>query len=146
MIEKAKKNADRMGIKNVSFIKAKLENIPLADSSVDLVVSNCTLNHADDKEAVWNEVYRILNKGGRFVVSDIYSLEEVPEQYRTDPRAVAECWAGALTREKYLRLLEAADFRDITVLEESTPYDKGKIKVASITIAGSKPFSCCCCH
>ena len=68
----------------------------------DIVISNCTINHSSDKQAVWNEIFRILKRGGRFVVSDIYSSAPVPEEYRNDPVAVSECWAGSVTRSEYL--------------------------------------------
>lgn len=144
MINKARKTAARLGVKNVDFIKTDLEKIPLEDDSVDLVISNCVINHAENKQNVWNEVSRILKKGGRFVVSDIYSSAPVPEEYRNDPEAVAECWAGSVTREVYLKQLENAGFSSVEILEESDPYPKGKIEVSSWTILGKKAGCCCC--
>lgn len=85
-----------------------------------------------------DEIFRILKKGGRFVVSDIYSTEPVPEEYKNDPVAVSECWAGSVTREEYLDQLRSAGFLNIEIIEESSPYEKGKIRVASWTIAGYK--------
>ncbi len=138
MIEKARETARKLGISNVAFIKSELEDIALADGVADVVISNCTINHALNKRRVWSEISRILKKGGRFVVSDIYSTAPVPDEYRNDPQAVAECWAGAETREEYLRAVEEAGFTDARVLEESEPYPKGKIEVASWTIMGRK--------
>ncbi len=143
MIKKARSTTKKLGVENVKFIKVELEDIPIEDNSVDLVISNCTINHAKDKQLVWFEVARILKNNGRFVVSDIYSLEPVPEKYRNNPEAIAECWAGAVTRDEYMNHLENAGFKDIEVMEESTPYDKGEIKVASFTIKG-KISNCCC--
>lgn len=145
MIQKAKNTASRMGITNVDFIHSTLEKIKLNDSIADLVISNCTINHASDKQAVWNEVFRILKKGGRFVVSDIYSSNPVPEEYRNDPAAIAECWAGSVTREEYLEQLRIAGFSSIRILEESDPYEKGKVMVSSWTIAGEKQSDNCNC-
>ncbi len=145
MIEKARRNAGKLGVGNVEFLHTNLEMLPLADESVDLVISNCTINHADDKQLVWNEIHRILRKGGRFVVSDIYSLQPVPDEYRSDPEAVAECWAGSVTRSEYAGQLEKAGFRDVQILEESAPYPKGKIEVASWTILGIKDAPRCSC-
>ena len=139
MLKKASHTAERLGIKNVRFISSSLEKINLYDNNADLVISNCTINHSSDKQSVWNEVYRILKKGGRFVVSDIYSVNPVPEEYRSDPVAVSECWAGSVTRDEYLRQLRKAGFNSIRIIEESTPYEKGKIMVSSWTIAGTKP-------
>jgi ubiquinone/menaquinone biosynthesis C-methylase UbiE len=145
MIQKATSTAARLEIKNVEFINSSLEKIVLNDNIADLVISNCTINHASDKQAVWNEVFRILKKGGRFVISDIYSLDQIPDEYRNDPAAIAECWAGSVTREEYLEQLRIAGFSAIRILEESSPYEKGKVMVSSWTIAGEKPGSACNC-
>ena len=139
MIRKAERNLEKFGISNGQVIKTDLEHLKLDDATVDLVISNCTINHAEDKQKVWNEVFRILKPGGRFVVSDIYSTAPVPEKYRNDPEAVAECWAGSVTREEYLMHLQNAGFAEISVLEESAPYPKGEIEVSSWTIRGYKP-------
>ena len=138
MIAKATNAAERLGVKNVKFIRSSLEKIALNDCTADLVISNCTINHASDKQAVWNEVFRILKKGGRFVISDIYSSEPVPEEYRNDPVAVSECWAGSVTRSEYLEQLEIAGFNDINILEETAPYEKGNVMVSSWTVTGIK--------
>lgn len=144
MLEKARQNAAKFEIKNVRFMRCELEKIDLAEGIADLVISNCTINHAADKEAVWSEVYRILKKGGRFVVSDIYAISPIPEVYHNDPVAVAECWAGAITRDEYLTTLEKKGFIGLEIIEESKPYPKGKAEVASLTIAGKKPSGGCC--
>jgi ubiquinone/menaquinone biosynthesis C-methylase UbiE len=145
MIASAKRNAEKLGIKNTSFIESTFESISIVDSSVDLVMSNCAINHAPDKTKVWSEVFRMLKQGGRFVVSDIYSSREVPEEYRNDPEAVAECWAGAVTREEYLTTLINAGFNRVRVIEESAPYSKGKIEVSSFTVTGKRPGGGCGC-
>ncbi len=145
MLLKARNTAARLGITNTEFIHSSLENINLPDSIADLVISNCTINHSTDKQEVWNEVFRILKKGGRFVVSDIFSLNPVPEEYRNDPVAVSECWAGSVTRDEYLEQLEKAGFKQITILEESAPYKKAEIMVSSWTVAGIKPSGKCNC-
>jgi len=145
MINKATRTAENLGIKNVRFLQSPLEKIKVDDNVVDLVISNCTINHASDKQAVWNEVFRILKKGGRFIVSDIYAPTAIPDEYRNDPVAIAECWAGSVTREEYLEQLEKAGFTSVRIVEESTPYEKGKTMVASWTLEGFKPASCCSC-
>jgi len=139
MLQKARNTADRFGITNVEFIYSSLEKINLADGIADLVISNCTINHSSDKQTVWDEVFRILRKGGRFVVSDIYSVNPIPEEYKNDPVAVSECWAGSVTRYEYLEQLRKAGFSSLQVIEESAPYEKGKIIVSSWTISGQKP-------
>jgi ubiquinone/menaquinone biosynthesis C-methylase UbiE len=144
MLKKARKSAAKMGIENVRFMKSSLEKFDIHDQSVDLVISNCTINHADNKQNVWNEVYRVLKPGGRFVVSDIYSAKPVPEKYRNDPVAVSECWAGAITRTEYMDVLRIAGFTNVQVTEETKPYKKGEVYVSSFTIKGLKTKKCCC--
>ncbi len=138
MIEKADALLKKFNVKNASIIKSELEDIKLEDEIADVVLSNCTINHAADKDKVWSTIFRILKNGGRFIVSDIYSISAVPDEYRNDPQAVAECWAGSVTRHEYLESLEKAGFADISIIEESDPYTKGMIKVASWTIKGYK--------
>ena len=145
MLEKARKNAEKLKVTNVSFVRSELEKLDLPDKIANLVISNCTLNHANDKQAVWNEIYRILKKDGRFVVSDIYSTSIIADEYRNDPVAVAECWAGAVTRNEYMQHLENAGFSSVEVIEESKPYKKGNAEVVSFTIAGKKA-GCGCRH
>jgi arsenite methyltransferase len=143
MIQKAEATAQKMGVENVKFIKSDLETIPLEERTAHLIISNCTLNHVSNKLAVWMEIYRLLKNGGRFVISDIYSLVEVPAEYANDPAAVAECWAGSITKAEYLGIIKEVGFKKIKILEESKPYSKGKIEVASFTISAVKDeFSC----
>ena len=143
MLDKARRNAEKFGLSNVSFVRSELEKIDLHDKVADLVISNCTLNHAADKQSVWNEIYRILKKGGRFVISDIYATAAIAEEYRNDPVAVAECWAGSVTRAEYMEHLENAGFTSVEIIEESAPYRKGNAVVASFTIAGKKDACDC---
>jgi ubiquinone/menaquinone biosynthesis C-methylase UbiE len=139
MIKKSVDTSKRLGIRNAEFIHSTLEKINLQSDRADLVVSNCTINHSSDKQAVWNEIFRILKNGGRFVVSDIYSVNQIPDEYKNDPVAIAECWAGAVTRDEYLEHLQNAGFASINIIEESEPYEKGNAMVASWTLAGIKP-------
>lgn len=144
MIKKAERYAEKLGVKNVKFIKSDLEELSLKDDSINLIISNCTINHVKDKIKLWKEIYRILKPNGRFVISDIYSTREVPDKYKNNPVAVSECWAGSVTKVEYLKTLNECGFANIKILEESKPYEKGKIKVASFTIAGMKKSTCCC--
>lgn len=145
MLEKARRNAEKFGVTHVSFVRSELEKLELPDQVADLVISNCTLNHASDKQAVWNEIFRILKNGGRFVISDIYATHPIAEEYRNDPVAVAECWAGSVTRVEYMQQLEKAGFASVEILEESAPYAKGNAEVCSFTIAGKKASGKCNC-
>lgn len=138
MVKKARTNLDKFGVTNAEIIQSEMESLPLNDNSVDITISNCTINHSSNKEAVWSEVFRVLKPGGRFVVSDIYATAPIADEYRNDPQAVAECWAGAVTRAEYLTMLEETGFTNIKILEESEPYAKGMAEVASFTVYGEK--------
>jgi len=145
MLEKARRSAEKVGVKNARFIRSELESLALPDQTADWLISNCTLNHARDKQQVWREIFCVFCKGGHFVVSDIYAVDDIPDEYRNDPDAVAECWAGAIGRDEYLRFIEEAGLTGVRILEESAPYEKGKTRVASFTIAGMRPAGCGCC-
>jgi ubiquinone/menaquinone biosynthesis C-methylase UbiE len=138
MIKKSVDTSKRLGVTNVEFVQSTLEKIDLKSNIADLIISNCTINHSSDKQAVWNEIYRILKPGGRFVISDIYSENPVPDEYKNDPVAIAECWAGSVTRSEYLEQLRNAGFFTTEIIEESEPYQKGKIILASWTLSGIK--------
>jgi SAM-dependent methyltransferase len=138
MIRKSIELATKLSKTNVKFIQSNLEELPLPDNSVNLIISNCTLNHVTNKQLVWNEIYRVLKPGGSFVISDIYATEKVPDEFHNDPVAIAECWAGAVTREEYLDQIKKAGFTSLEIFEESTPYPKGKIFVVSWTIKSKK--------
>lgn len=145
MLDKARKTAAKLGVTNATFLRCELEHLGLPDKSVDWVTSNCVLNHAGDKAQVWREIARVLKKGGRVAVSDIYATEPIPEAYRNDPEAIAECWAGAVTRDEYLGHIRQAGITEVHVVEESEPYEKGKARVVSFTVTGRKPAGCCGC-
>lgn len=138
MIKKSLDTSKRLGISNVEFIHSTLEKINLKSNKADLVISNCTINHSSNKQAVWNEIFRILKPGGRFTISDIYSIKQISDEYKNDPIAIAECWAGSVTRSEYLEHLQNAGFSSINIIEESEPYEKGKVLVASWTLTGTK--------
>ena len=96
MVEKARKNIAKFDIQNAEIIQSVMEKLPLEYNSVNVAISNCTIDYSLDKPAVWSEINRVLKPGGRFVVSDIYATSPITEEYRNDPEAIAECWAGAL--------------------------------------------------
>jgi arsenite methyltransferase len=138
MMVTARENAVKLNLTNCKFIKSEMEEIQLPDATLDLVLSNCTINHSLDQAAVWKEIFRILKPGGYFVVSDIYALTTVPDKFRNDPQAVAECWAGSVTKDEYYQNIRSAGFSSAEIIEESAPYDKGEIQVCSFTIKGIK--------
>jgi arsenite methyltransferase len=115
MLALANKNKERMGVANVEFLKGYIEDIPLPDESVDVIMSNCVINLSEDKEKALSEAYRILKKGGRLAVADIVSLKEVSLEIRKIAALWCSCLAGALTVDEYERILEKAGFRDIKI-------------------------------
>ena len=139
MLEKARKAAQKLGVTNATFLHSTLERLELPNESADWVFSNCVLNHADDKLAVWREIARVLKPGGRFVVSDIYAVNEIAPEFKNSPEAVAECWAGAVLKDEYLLHIQHAGLRGVRIVEASAPYSKGQAQVASFTVAGQKP-------
>ncbi len=138
MMETARQEAKKLSLTNIAFIRSPLENIKLGDQVADVLISNCTINHSLCQDKVWKEIFRLLKEGGQFVVSDIYSLEPVLETFRGNPDMVAECWAGAVTKETYLNHIKQAGLRNIEIVEESLPYEKGRIRVASFTVKGCR--------
>jgi arsenite methyltransferase len=138
MLDTARRTAQERGVANATFRLSSLERLELPAEAADWVFSNCALNHASDKPAVWREISRVLKPGGRFVVSDIYALEAIEARFRDDPQAVAECWAGAVLKDEYLAHIERAGLREVAVVEESAPYAKGAARIASFTVTGLK--------
>lgn len=125
--------------KNVAFVRSDLASLDLPDSTADVIISNCTINHAPDKAAVYREIHRVLKAAGRFVVSDVIAERELPESVRNDPAAWAACYGGAIPEDQYLAAIEAAGFTDTEVLQRSDPYEKGGVMVRSLTVRGYRP-------
>jgi SAM-dependent methyltransferase len=119
MVEKARGNARKGGYGNVEFRLGEIENLPVADASVDLVISNCVINLAPDKRRVFREAFRVLRPGGRLMVSDIVLREELPEAVKSSVAAYTGCIAGATSKVDYLDAMESAGFRDVRVIEET---------------------------
>ena len=140
MLALANSNRDRMGLHNVEFIKGQLEDIPLPDASVDVVISNCVICLSPDKDAVFREAYRVLTPGGRLHVSDMLALSADGPRV-VDPQSWAACVGGAEYRETYLARMAAAGFTDIATNEEAMQYDQdaAPLNVASVKVSASKP-------
>ena len=115
MLELARANQRKAGVENVEFLKGDIESIPLPDSSVDVIISNCVINLSSDKSQVLREAYRVLKPGGRFAVSDVVIRGEVPAAVRHSMELWVGCIAGALTEEEYRKGLESAGFSDIGI-------------------------------
>jgi arsenite methyltransferase len=127
------------GIANVRFVRADLAAVPLPDGAANVVVSNCAINHAPDKSAVYREVHRLLRPGGRFAISDVIAERELPEAVRQDAAAWAACYGGAIPEAEYLAAIRAAGLADVNVVRRTAPYEKGGVNVLSITVQGRRP-------
>jgi arsenite methyltransferase len=117
MLELARANAAEAGVENVEFRKGYLEDMPLEDASVDVVISNCVINLSGDKPRVFGEAARVLRGGGRFAVSDVVADADMDEATRADMAAWTGCVAGALTEEEFRSELERAGFEQIEIRE-----------------------------
>src|SRR5436190_13812389 len=115
MLALARANKEKAGIENVEFLKGEIENIPLPDSSVDLIISNCVINLSADKDRVLAEAFRVLKPGGRFAVSDVVVRGDVPFEIRRNVELWVGCVAGALGEDEYRNKLAGAGFTNINL-------------------------------
>jgi SAM-dependent methyltransferase len=115
MLAVANKNKEQMGATNVEFLKGYIEDIPLPDESVDVIISNCVINLSEDKERALSETYRVLKKGGRLAVADIVTLKEVPPEIRQIAALWCGCLGGTLAVEEYRRILEKVGFTGVAI-------------------------------
>ncbi len=115
MLARARENAKTLGATNAEFRKGYIEKLPVEDASVDLVISNCVINLSADKPAVFGEIYRVLKPGGRFAVSDIVLLADLPEQIRQDVSAYVGCISGANLMHDYVRFALEAGLTDLNI-------------------------------
>ncbi len=120
MISRARANAQRGAFRNVEFRLGEIEHLPVADSTVDLVISNCVINLSPDKRGVFREAWRALRPGGRMVVSDLVLERPLPDAIRQSVEAYVGCVAGAALKDDYLKLIRAAGFDSVEVLEEKS--------------------------
>jgi SAM-dependent methyltransferase len=120
MLERARGNARKGNYENVEFRLGEIENLPVADSSVDAVISNCVINLSPDKKRVFKEAFRALKPGGRLMVSDIVLLKELPEVLKNSVQAYVGCLAGATMKDEYLKTIKAAGFQKVKIVEETS--------------------------
>lgn len=120
MVEKARRNARQGDYGNVEFRLGEIENLPVADSSVDTVISNCVINLSPDKERVFKEALRVLRPGGRLMISDIVLLKDLPESVRGSVEAYIGCVAGAMLKDEYLGVVRKAGFQEVRVMGETS--------------------------
>lgn len=157
MVDKARRNAERLGAENVTFHLGEIEQLPVADATVDVVISNCVLNLVPDKAGAFAEIRRVLRPGGRFSVSDIVLQGELPDALRDDAVMYVGCVAGALQEREYLELIAAAGFNEIDVRKrrrielpddllaraltstEAAAFRASDTGIWSLTVAGRRP-------
>jgi SAM-dependent methyltransferase len=140
MLIRAEENRRRLGITNAEFRKGEIEHLPVESGSVDRVISNCVINLVPDKLGAFKEIHRVLRPGGRLFVSDIVSLDAVPESLRNDPALFAECISGAELKDRYLETIRDAGFHNVEILQERlypSPGDTG-LRLASVTVTAER--------
>ena len=157
MVEKARRNARKLGYSNVAFRLGEIESLPYEDASVDIVISNCVLNLVPDKQQAFREIYRVLRPGGRFCISDIVSSGRLPAAIREAAALHAGCISGAIPRKDYLEIVASAGFSGLAVAnervidlpdetlrphlsqDEVAAFRASKKGLVSVTVTGSKP-------
>lgn len=166
MVSKARANAEKLGFNNVEFREGDIENMPVGGNVADVIVSNCVLNLVPDKEAVFNEMFRVTKPGGHFSISDIVLVGQLPTALRNDAEMYAGCVSGAIQKEDYLSLIGAAGFTNLTLQKERAihlpddilgkyldekglaEFRNGTTGIFSITVYAEKPQDCsggdCC--
>lgn len=140
MVNKAKTIAARYGYTNVEFRLGDIENLPVENESVDVVISNCVINLAPDKSRVFSEAYRVLRSGGRMYVSDIVLLKELSDEQRNDSELLCGCVAGALLKDDYVREIERVGF-EVKILAEDKEISKRQyngIALESLKLVATK--------
>jgi SAM-dependent methyltransferase len=148
MIDLARENARKGNYKNVEFRLGEIENLPVANGFVDVVISNCVINLSPNKKRVLEEAFRVLKPGGRLIISDLVLLSELPPVIKENADAYVRCISGAVKREEYVNLIKQAGFQDVKVIEEAifpleniiNDPEAKNLKIASIKIYGVKPY------
>ncbi|MCX6315937.1 MAG: arsenite methyltransferase [Bacteroidetes bacterium] len=165
MIQRARENAEKLGLNNVEFRQGDIEDMPVTANKADVIVSNCVLNLVPNKHKVFSEVYRVLKPGGHFSISDIVLEGELPSKWKEVAELYAGCVSGAIQKSEYLGIIEEAGFTNITLqkdktihipdeiladylsAEEIAEYKKGTVRISSITVYAEKPAkddrNCC---
>ncbi|MDD5396426.1 MAG: arsenite methyltransferase, partial [Patescibacteria group bacterium] len=123
MINKAKLNTQKMGFKNTEFILAEIENLPIKDNSIDIIITNCVINLTPNKTKAFQEAYRVLRAGGKTYLSDIVLLKELSEEQRNNEDLLTGCVAGALLKEDYLKKIKDVGFK-VNILHENKEISK----------------------
>ena len=135
MLDLARKSAEEMGLTNVEFRKGDIEDLPFEESEFDVIISNCVINLAPNKDKVFSEAYRVLKPGGRIAVSDIVTLGEMPEEMKSNMDSWASCVSGTIEANLYLEKLRNAGFTDVKIVSQ-----RGSGFVFSAEVEGYKPL------
>jgi len=156
MIERANTNKQKLGFENIEFKLGDIENMPVENNSIDVVISNCVLNLVPDKAKAFNEIYRVLKPGAHFCVSDIVNDGRIPEGLKESAEAYAGCISGAIAKDEYLSIIEEAGFTNVEVKqsiktdlpdellaeymtqEAIAAYRKSDLGIFSVTVVGHK--------
>lgn len=146
MVAKAKENAQKGSFTNVEFLLGEIEQLPVGDNAVDVIISNCVINLSPDKETVFKEAYRVLRAGGRLMVSDLVLAGDLPEEIKASVEAYVGCLAGAIKKEKYLNLIKLAGFEDVRVVHEAVyptdamfdGFETARDAIISVKVAATK--------
>ena len=120
MIDKARENARKGNYANVEFRLGEIENLPAADNSANIVISNCVINLAPDKRRVFTEAFRVLKPGGRLMISDMVLLKELPDFIKNSIEAYIGCLSGAIMRDEYIDAIKAAGFQEVSIIDETS--------------------------
>lgn len=146
MVAKAKENAKKGDYSNVEFRLGEIEKLPVEDSSIDVIISNCVINLSPDKESVFKEAHRVLKSDGRLMVSDLVLAKELPKELRDSIEAYVGCLAGAIKKEEYIKLITMAGFKDVKVISESSypvdamfdNFDNARDAIVSVKVSAKK--------
>ena len=140
MIDRANANREKLGIVNAEFRKGEIENMPIESSSVDRVISNCVINLVPDKRKAFSEIHRVLKPGGKFTVSDIVSVGNIPPALKQNMLLWAGCVAGALDKEEYLGIVREVGFKGLAIAAEKSYNLEGNTSfgLESITLTATK--------
>ena len=143
MLELARNNAEKLRTENVVFKLGHIESVPQPDDTVDLIISNCVIALSERKDRVFSEILRILKPGGRFVISDIVTLDTLPSYVQKSPSEWVDCVGGAAVMSEYIEMVREAGFPDIEILnkEQSRPYaDDWQSNLINLTLRAYKPY------
>jgi SAM-dependent methyltransferase len=140
MLKKARENAQNLGFTNVEFIKGDIEEMPIADQTVDVIVSNCVLNLVPEKPAAFHQMHRVLKPEGHFCVSDIVLKGELPDELVKDAEMYAGCVSGAIQKEEYLDIIKETGFKNIKVQKEKEIHIPDEILVNYLDEKGLEAF------